>query len=391
MEMTMSGRRELTNRIRLRYGQAKRAEKTRILDGFTTDTGYGRKYAISLLRQPPREPTPKRRRTRRRVYSVSLENALVLIWQTCECICSKRLQGIMPDMVDRLHILGHLRLGEEERDLLKRMSSSTIDRLLRPVRARLRPHGRSRTQGLAGLKRAIPVHTHADRHYQQPGHLEIDLVAHCGESTHGDYVSTLDAVDLATFWVEPLTPKNRGQHAVMEALQTVRQRLPFPLLSIDSDNDGTFINEQMYRYCQAEGIAFGRSRPYRKNDQAHVEQRNWSVVRQLIGYDRYERGAVGAFSALWEKRRLYVNYFQPVRKLLHKERVDGKVRKQYDMPQTPYRRLMAAPEVPSERKDELTAVYEGLDPVALKRECDRLLRALWDNHAVRFPVDAPTS
>ena len=121
-----------------------------------------------------------------------------------------------------------------------------------------------------------------------------------------------------------------------------------------------------------------------------MEQRNWSIVRQLIGYDRYERGAVGAFNALWEKRRLYVNYFQPVRKLLRKERVDGKVRKQYDTPQTPYRRLMAAPEVPSQRKNELTAVYESLDPVALKGECDRLLRTLWDNHTVRFVADAPT-
>ena len=388
MEMTMLSRRELTNVLRLRYARADRPHKSKILDEFTSNTGYSRKYAISLLCQPPREPAPKRRRKRRLVYPLSLQGALVLIWETCDCICSKRLHGILPDMVERLHAFGHLRLSEPEKQLLKQMSSSTIDRLLQPVRAARRPHGRSTTRGIAGLKQSIPVHTHADRHYQQPGHLEIDLVAHSGESTHGDYVVTLDAVDLATFWVEPITPSGRGQHAVLEALKTVQERLPFPLLSIDSDNDSSFINDLMQRYCQQEHIAFGRSRPYRKNDQAHVEQRNWSIIRQLIGYDRFERDAVPAFNALWQKRRVYVNFFQPVRKLLGKERVDGKVKKRYDCPQTPYQRLLAAPEVPLERKTQLTEQYNALDPVALKRDCDDLLRILWKKHTVRILADA---
>ncbi len=156
-----------------------------------------------------------------------------------------------------------------------------------------------------------------------------------------------------------------------------------------ADNDSAFINALMQGYCQHEGIAFGRSRPYRKNDQAHVEQRNWSIVRQLIGYDRYEGDAVPAFNALWEKRRLYVNFFQPVRKLLKKERIDGKVRKEYDEARTPYHRLVDSTDVTPERKAELTILYESLDPVALKRDCDRLLRRLWDNHTVRFLSDAP--
>jgi hypothetical protein len=389
MEMTMLGRRELTNVVRLRYSRANRTQKSKILDQFVANTGYCRKYAIGLLGQPPRARAPKRRRTQRRVYSLSLLDALVLMWETCECICSKRLKGIMPDLLDRLHSFGHLNLGEKDRQLLKQMSSSTIDRLLRPVRSARRPHGRSTTRGINGLKQSIPIHTHNDRHYTNPGHLEIDLVAHCGEATKGDYVCTLDAVDLATFWVEPITPKGRGQHAVLDALKAIRGRLPFAVLSVDSDNDSAFINVLMQGYCQQEGIAFGRSRPYRKNDQAHVEQRNWSIVRQLIGYDRYEGDAIPAFNALWEKRRLYVNFFQPVRKLLKKERIDGKVRKEYDEARTPYHRLIDSIDVTLDRKAKLTTLYESLDPVALKRDCDHLLRRLWDKHMVRFLADAP--
>jgi hypothetical protein len=220
--------------------------------------------------------------------------------------------------------------------------------------------------------------------------LEIDLVAHCGESTRGDYVVTLDAVDLATFWVEPITPSGRGQQAMAQALKTVRERLPFPLRSIDSDNDSSFLNDHLQRYCKQECIAFGRSRPYHKNDQAHVEQRNWTVIRQLIGYDRYERDAVTAFNALWAKRRLYMNYFQPVRRLLRKQRVDAKVHREYDKSQTPYERLLASESISAERKAELDAQYRSLDPVALKESCDALLRTLWEKHMVRFLADAPT-
>ena len=390
--MTLSGRLELTNRLRLLYALAdSRAAKSKILDQLVATAGYGRKYAIWLVNQPPLSPAPTRRRERRRVYTSTLLAALILIWDTCECICSKRLRDFIPEMIDRLEACGHLYLGPTDRALLAQMSASTIDRLLRPERAARRQHGRSTTKGVSGLKASIPVHTHADRHYQTPGHVEMDTVAHCGESTRGDYLVTLDVVDLATFWVEPITPSGRGQGAVLEALKTIRQRLPFPLLSIDSDNDGCFINDMMRRYCEQEHLGFGRSRPYRKNDQAHVEQRNWSVVRQLIGYDRFERDALVAFNAFWEKRRLYVNYFQPVRKLLRKQRIDGKVHKEYDAARTPYFRVMDAPSVSADRKNEIKAVYLSLDPVTLKQECDRLLRRVWERRTVRFLTDASAS
>lgn len=376
MEMTMASRRDLTRSASARYRAAPKSLKTTILDEFTANTGYSRKHAITLLeREPAPAATPRPYRRRKRVYAVCLTSALVLIWDTLDGICSKRLQRAIPAMVDKLQARGHLHLDEQEQGLLKRMSSSTIDRLLRPVRRERRPHGRSTTRGTRFLQRTIPVHTHADRHYSEPGHLEMDLVAHCGQSAHGDYVVTLDTVDLATFWVEPITPENRGQHVLLAAVQKVRQRLPFPLLSLDSDNDFSFINWTMQRYCQKEGIAFGRSRPYRKDDQAHIEQRNWSIVRQLIGYDRYERDAVTAFNRLWEKRRLFANYLLPVRRL---------VRKEYDDAQTPYERLLASAQVPADRKGDLHKVYDGIDPVLLKAECDRLLNNLWQHYRVRF-------
>lgn len=383
MEMSMAARRELALVSGSRYRPGTRPEKTRILDEFIANTGYSRKYAIGLLQHGPREPAPKRRRTRPRVYSLTLQDTLVLIWDTLDCICSKRLQKAIPGMLDKLQAHGQLRLDPGEQRLLRRMSASTIDRLLRSVRRDRRPHGLPTTRGISYLKRMIPVHTHADRHFAEPGHLEMDLVVHCGESTHGDYAVTLDVVDLATFWVEPITPANRGQHAVLAALQTVRQRLPFPLLSLDSDNDFSFINGQMFQYCQREGIVFGRSRPYRKNDQAHVEQRNWSIVRQLVGYDRFETDAVALLNQLWEKRRLFANYLLPVRKLIRKQRIDGKVRKEYDEAQTPFQRLIASSAVPLQRKTELTRTYDSIDPIALKAECDTLLKTLWTYHSVR--------
>lgn len=387
--MTVESRRDLTKSAGLRYLSANKTQKTTILDEFTAYTGYSRKYAIRLLHGPPSSPASKRQRKKReRVYSVSLLKALELIWDTLDCICSKRLQKAIPGMIDKLQSRGYLHLDDQDQQLLKRMSSSTIDRMLSSVRWARRPRGRSTTRGISYLKRTIPVHTHADRHYADPGHVEMDLVAHCGQSTHGDYAVTLDTVDIATFWVEPITPDNRGQHAMLAALKTVRQRLPFPLLSLDSDNDLSFINGQMLKYCQDEGIAFGRSRPYRKNDQAHIEQRNWSIVRQLVGYDRFETDAVAAFNRLWEKRRLFANYLLPVRKLLRKERVDGKVRKEYDDAQTPFQRLMASPRVTPERKASLATTYEGIDPIALKAECDRILRNLWEKHMVRTLPDA---
>ena len=387
MEMSKVSRQEITNRVRQRYPLANKKQKAKILDEFVANTGYNRKYAIHLITRPSRSQ-PKKKRRRPRTYTVSLIQPLTFIWKTCRCICSKRLQPFLPEMVCVLERLEYLHPSEEDRQLLATISASTIDRLLKPIRDQSGRRGKSTTKAGAWLKKAIPIHTYTPWNEQRPGFLEIDLVAHCGESASGDYLCTLNTVDIATGWSECIAPANRGQHAVFEALKALRERLPFPLLGIDSDNDGSFINELLFRYCQAEKITFTRCRPYKKNDQAHVEQKNGSIVRQLIGYDRYETWAAAQFHALYRDLRLYTNFFQPVIKLKEKTRVDGKVKKVYDEAQTPYRRVLASPDVRPEDKDRLTKLYETLDPVALQKAIDQRAHDLWEKCRVRFLDDA---
>ncbi|MDO9066796.1 MAG: transposase family protein, partial [Chloroflexota bacterium] len=390
VSMTLMNRRGLIRAVSARYALAGRQLKTKILDEFTANTGYGRKYAIAVLRKPPVATAPKARRRRRHTYPSSLIEVLVLAWRTCECICSKRFKPFLPEMARQLEAFGHVRLTDEERALLARMSTSTIDRLLKPFRDAARPRGKSTTRPGPGLRRFIPVCTFAERSPTHPGTLEIDLVAHCGEKTAGDYVVTLNTVDLATFWSECIVPANRGQHAVLAAIQKIRARLPFPLRAIDSDNDSSFINHMLLRYCQQEKIGFTRSRPYKKNDQAHVEERNRYVVRQVVGYDRYENDAVPALNALWERYRLFTNFYQPVMKLTSKTRIDGHLKKAYDEAATPYQRVLASPEVLPENKATLTALYATLDPVALRLQIEKLQRHVWENRRVRFLNDATT-
>ena len=203
-------------------------------------------------------------------------------------------------------------------------------------------------------------------------------MAHCGDSVHGEYINTLDAVDVSTGWTECEALANRSQREVSAAIQRMRRNLPFPLLGIDSDNDSAFINDNLFRYCKQEQITFTRSRPYKKNDQAHVEQKNWSAVRQLIGYDRYEsEEALALMRQIYQDWRLYINFFQPVLKLVKKERVGSKVRKTYDTAKTPYRRVLASPLVSRKNKARLQAIYATLNPVTLQRRIDENLEKLW--------------
>jgi hypothetical protein len=388
--MTFMSRREMIRAVSARYALAGRPLKTKILDEFTATTGYGRKYAIAVLRKPPPATAPRARRRRRRTYPASLIGVLVLAWRNCDCIGSRRLKPFWPEMVRQLETFGHVCLTDEQRELLARMSVSTIGRLLKPFREAAHPRGVSTTRPGLGLRRLIPVCTSAERIPTRPGTLEIDLVAHCGEKSAGDYLVTLNSVDLATSWSECVVPANRGQHAVLAVIQKIRTRLPFPLRAIDSDNDSSFINGILLRYCQQEKIAFTRCRPYKKNHQAHVEERNRYLVRQVVGYDRYENDAVPALNELWERYRLFTNFYQPVMKLTGKTRIDGHLKKEYDEAKTPYQRIVASPEVTLGRKALLTALYATLDPVVLRRQIEQLQRAVWEHRRVRFLNDATT-
>jgi len=261
---------------------------------------------------------------------------------------------------------------------LCRMSPSTIDRLLHPWR-RLggrRPFTTTKPGSL--LKSSIPIRTFADWEEDRPGFLEVDLVPHCGDSSEGFYLTTLSTVDVASGWSECIGVWGKGQERVGGAIHRVRKRLPFPLLGLDSDNGSEFINQHLYTYCQREGITFTRSRSYKKNDSCHVEQKNWSVVRRLVGYDRYNsRVALEALNRVYDLLRLYTNFFQPVMKLVRKTRHGAKVHKVYDMARTPYQRLLEANVLTEAKRQELAATYHGLNPILLLKQINGNLEGLW--------------
>ena len=375
--MTKAAKREVLKATRPRYLKAGKAAKGRILDEFVAVTDYNRKYAIQLLRNgPPKRST--RKTGRRRTYGPEEVAALVEVWKASGRVCGKRLQPFVPELVEVLERHDELVIGPDTRVLLLQMSAATIDRRLKAARSKFPQRGRTTTKPGSLLKDAIPVRTFADWDEDKPGFVEMDLVAHCGPTTAGVYLNTLCVVDIATGWTEPVAVANKGQQAVFEGIQTMRQRLPFSLLGIDSDNGSEFINDHLYRYCLKERLTFTRSRPYRKNDQAHVEQKNWTTVRQWVGYHRYESSqALALLDAIYSDLRLFINFFQPSMKLVEKKRLGSKLSKKYDKAQTPYQRLLALAAVDDTVKEQLAALYLTLNPLALQRQIEANLKKLW--------------
>jgi hypothetical protein len=375
--MSQRSKREMIEAIQPRYLKANKAGKEQILDEFIATTGYHRKYAIRVLKHGAK-PKGLKKPGRRKVYQGEVVQALEQIWEICGRICSKRLQPFLPEIVTILERCHELCLSGGTKALLLRMSRATIDRCLKKARFTQPRHGLSTTKPGSLLKKAIPIRTFTAWEDEHPGFLEIDLVAHCGLTTEGTYLNTLTATDLATGWTECLALANKTQFAVSQAIGELRQDLPFPLLGLDSDNGSEFINDTLYRYCLSEQITFTRSRPYQKNDQAHVEQKNWSVVRHTIGYDRLESSQeLALLGSIYADLRLYINFFQPVLKLVGKERLDGKTKRTYDQAKTPFRRVLALDSIPIEIKARLTAQYVQLNPVTLRANIDTKVARLW--------------
>jgi hypothetical protein len=375
--MSQTSKRELVVAIRPRYTLGSRAEKQVVLDELVATTGYHRKYAIQVLNHPRKRRTGPRRGGQVK-YSGPVRVALEQVWRAANCICGKRLVPGLPLLVEALERHGELQLDPPTRALLLTLSPATADRLLKRARVGTKPHGLSTTKPGTLLKQAIPVRTFAQWDDAQPGFMEIDLVAHCGGTTRGEYLNSLDMIDVKTRWVELYGLLNRSQATVSAAIVTCRGRLPYALLGLDSDNGSEFINDDLKRYCEREHITFTRCRPYKKNDQAYVEQKNWTAVRQNVGYDRYEGpAACAALNALYEPLRLYLNFFQPVMVLVEKIRDGAKVTKRYDVAQTPYQRVLAAPEVPEAAKERLRQLYPTLNPAALLRQIQSRQADLW--------------
>jgi len=304
--------------------------------------------------------------------------AAEVVWEAAGRIGPQRLQPFVPDLLDRLTQCGELALAPEVEKLLRQASAATLGRLLAPARGTHPPRGTVSTRPGTWLKGQIPIRTFTEWNDARPGFLEVDLVAHCGTSTEGFSLCTLCAVDIATSWVELEAVWGKGQERVGGAVAHIHQRLPLPLLGLDSDNGSEFINRGLFDYCRRHGITFTRSRAWKKNDSAHVEQKNGAIVRGLIGYDRYtSRAAYAQFARVYRLVRLHVNFFQPVQKLLHKSRDGAKVHRVYDRAQTPYQRLCAAGMLTSAKQQELQALYESLNPLQLRRQIDVELERLW--------------
>jgi hypothetical protein len=283
----------------------------------------------------------------------------------------------MEDMLDALVRCGECGFDETVREQLLKMSPATADRILRREKDKLLFRGKSTTKPGTLLKKNIPIRLGTEWDEDMPGFVEIDLVAHCGATTAGEYVNTLYVTDIKSGWTETQAVINKAQKHVFAALLAIASDMPFELLGIDSDNGSEFINNHLYRYCQEKDIMFTRSRPYMKNDGCHVEQKNWHIVRRHIGYGRYEgQDAVAAMNKYYKSLRLYTNFFLPQVKLISKKREGSRIIKRYDTPQTPYRRLLADDAIPDETKVLLKETFLLLNPAALKRDMIKLLDTL---------------
>jgi hypothetical protein len=386
--MGKSERQTYLKAIRSRYCRAGKKAKVTILDEFCAVCGYHRKYAIRLLNQRGK-PRKKRRAGRKPLYaSPELLMALKRIWFASDQMCSKKLKAAIPLWLPFYETV-YKALTPETHDKLLTISAATIDRVLKPVRV---AHGR---KGLSGtkpgtlLKNQIPIRTHS-WDISQPGFMEADTVAHCGNSLAGDFVWSLTMTDILTTWTENRATWSKGAQGVLAQIQDIEAKLPFALLGFDCDNGSEFLNYHLLRYFtdHPSVTSFTRSRPYKKNDNAHVEQKNWSHVRQLFGYDRFEdQSQVDLMNDLYAKEwSLYQNHFSPSMKLLEKKRINSKYYKKYDPPRTPYDRVLALDHITNEAKERLETVHQSLNPFILKRSIEKKLRVIFKHVKVTSNV-----
>jgi hypothetical protein len=384
MGLTMRERKSVVAVTAEKYRKARKKQKAAILEQMVELTGYSRRHAAWLLRRHGKrttvgkttlvgDVTKKTERRRPRTYDGEVVEVLKKIWMIMDCICGKRLRVALGEIIPVLKHNLEIRLTRDEEQKLLKISAATIDRVLASERTKYNLKGRSHTKPGTLLKHQIPIRTFSEWNECKPGFVEIDLVGHDGGDASGDYCQTLDVTDVHTTWTETEAVRNKAQVNVFKGLTGIRERLPFQLLGIDSDNGSEFINDELYRYCTSEQITFTRARPHRKNDNCFVEEKNYSVVRRNVGYRRYDTPEeLELLNEMYSHLRLYTNYFLPTMKLVKKERVGSRVKKTYDEPRTPYSRVLAAPSVGAGQKKRLREVYQTLNPAELKRSITRL-------------------
>ena len=357
-------KRELLVTLRDRYRSPSKKDKSRILDEFIAVTGHHRKHGIRLLGQLDEDDEVPRQARGQRIYDEAVSEAVIVIWEAAGRICGKRLTAATLHLVESMERHGHLVLDPEVRDRLLAASAATLDRLLKPIRPTAGSRRRRRRKRSMGKR--SPVRTYDDWNGPPPGFPEIDLVVHSGGPLSGSFIHSLVATDVCTGWTEAVPLLAKKQSLIVEGLEGIGQRLPFPIRGIDSDNDGAFINETLIGYYADPGIEFTRSRAYRSNDQAWIEQENGNVVRRFVGHDRYSGQVAGQTMAqLYGALRLYVNFFQPSFKLIDKTRDGSTTVKRYSPPTTPCGRLIQHDATNDDMRAALIQYRARLDPVLL--------------------------
>ena len=365
------------------YYLKSKKEKSKLLDEYCQNTKQNRKYVISKIRNGNYFKNTKiKQRKRKEYYDGEVKSALVKLWKIFDCPCGQRLKTLLETETDRLRKFNELSCSGETIKKLKGIGSATIDRKLIHQKEVERLNRKYQKKNNPLLYQKIPVKLSDEWDKSQLGNIQIDLVEHCGNSAFGEYICTLSETDIATQWWEGSAIMGKGQQRTFNGLKQSRNRFPFSWKEIHSDNGGEFINSHLFNWTEKEKINFSRSRPYKKNDNCFVEQKNWTHVRKFIGYLRYETDEeLEIINDLYQNEfRLYKNFFQPVIKLISKERIGGKIHRKYDKARTPYQIILESDEVLEKKKKELEKLYRSLNPAELKRTIDKKLNLLYKVH-----------
>jgi hypothetical protein len=368
----MNARAQYLKELGREYERTAETGRGRLLDEAQKRTGLNRKYLIRILNHPV-GPSLRKRRKRRAEYGAAAVTALIGMWDIFEQPCGQRMVAVLRSELDRLRGLGELICSDKVAAQLKKMSASTIDRLLRREK-KVRHLRRNRNPNVQRLiYQKVPVKVAADWNTSELGNVQVDFVAHCGRSTGGAYIHTISAVDIATNWWEGQAIAVRSQHAAKEGLSQMKPRFPLRILELHPDNDSALINDLLWDWTRQEGIRLSRSRPYQKNDNAWVEQKNWTHVRKVVGYRRFDTtGEMRLLNEIYGVLRLYKNFCLPTIRLKSKTRVEGKIKRDYEKPLTPYQRVMESNQVGRETKRQMKRNYEELNPAALYRQLTEL-------------------
>jgi hypothetical protein len=387
--MSMPSRLEYLKKAKRRYLKTSKIKKQKILDELCANTGYNRKYVIGRL--SPKisltEPTGFSRKKRKKKscrYTTRDIYWLAKIWEIMDYLCGQRLQPVLCEMITVLKKHKELAIPDDSASRLKRMSSATIDNRLKPYRKKIRTRINSTTRPGSLLKKQIPIRT-SSWNESRIGCCELDTVAHCGSSAAGEFINSLNITDILTQWTETAAIQGKAQKRVKAGLDEIQKAMPFAIVALDPDNGSEFINWQLFHYCMDREIEFTRGRPYEKNDNAHIEQKNWTHVRKLFGYRRLEtEKQLQLMNDLYRNDvRLYNNFFSPSQKLVEKKRVGKhgeKIKRTYDKAKTPYQRVLECDQVDQKTKEKLKKQYEKLNPAELRRnillKCKRLSKLI---------------